>query len=159
VLSVPLADPDELNPDELDPDLQPLFDLIVGASSTIAAGWIDGAGAIDDEVRADARELVELGVGHVGRERVERGAVRRRDGDVLDDHVRVAQPEGVEAIVALGVAAHLGLALGGERDRRLLDPRPGRIGGEGRRRERDRAQDDGDSTDAASSSARRTRVS
>ena len=54
----------------------------------------DAAGGGDDEVRADVGQLVQLDVGDVGGEGVVDGGGAAGIGDVLDDHVRVAQPPG-----------------------------------------------------------------
>jgi len=90
---------------------------------------------IDDEVAADVRQLVQLGIGVVGREGVEGGVERVVVGVVDDDDLRVAQLEGVQAVVALGVGPHLRLALGAERDRVVGDRRLRRHGRRGQQRE------------------------
>ena len=78
---------------------------------------VDRPVAVDHEVRAHARQLVQLGVALVAREVVEHRLEAARGRVVLDDHVRVAQAEVVDAVVALGVVRHVGLALVTERDR------------------------------------------
>ena len=88
----------------------------------------------DDEVRADAGQLVELDVGDVGREGVEDGAGRAGDRDVLDDDLGRAQAVVVDAVVAARVGAHLALAPRRVGDvvahdrRRRRARRPGSIG-------------------------------
>ena len=79
--------------------------------------WKIRPGGADDEVGADVGQLVQLDVGDVGGEGVVDGAGAAGLGHVLDDHVRVAQPPGVFAVVALGVGGHLALAFGPEGDR------------------------------------------
>ena len=83
---------------------------------------VDRAVAVDHEVRADARQLVQLLVRLVAGEQVEDGRERGRGGVVLDDHLRVAEPPVVEAVVALRVVGHVGAPLGAVRDR-LRRPR------------------------------------
>ena len=75
-----------------------------------------------------AGRLVQLAVGRVGRERVERRAERRVLGHVLDDHLRRDQPRAVQAVVAHRVGARLGDPPLPERDRVVDDRRQG--GGE-----------------------------
>ena len=85
---------------------------------------VDRPVPVDDVVRADARQLVELHVGHVAGEGVVGRAEVVGGRVVLDDHVRVREPVVVDPVVAARVAAHLGPPLGPERDRLLNDSRP-----------------------------------
>ena len=77
----------------------------------------------DDEVRAHAGQLVELGVGPSGANVLHVAGDRARDRDVLDDDLRVAQAERVEPVVAPRVRGALALAYRPERDRALDDRR------------------------------------
>ena len=89
--------------DVLDPDRRVVEPDGVAAHVAQRHELVDLAAAVDDEVRADAGQLVQLGVRHVGRERVLRRAERVRHGDVLDDHLRGLQQRRVRARSA---AAH-----------------------------------------------------
>ena len=64
-----------LVPDVLDPDRRVVEPDGVAAHQPQRHELVDLAAAVDDEVRAHARQLVQLGVGDVGRERVARRAV------------------------------------------------------------------------------------
>ena len=81
--------------DVLDPDRGPVEADGVAAAGAQVDELEDPPGGADDEVAADVGQLVQLGVGDVGGEGVADGGGAAGDGDVLDDHVRVAQAPGV----------------------------------------------------------------
>ena len=115
--------------DVLDPDRRPVQPDGVAAHQPERHELVDRPVAIDDEVRADARQLAELAVGHVGSEGVERRAERRALGHVLDDHARAHEPVAVQAVVAAGVGGHLRAPACRVGDRRPGDRRAGGRGG------------------------------
>lgn len=84
---------------------------------------VDPAAGGNDEVSTDVRKLMKLRVRHVWRERVEDTGHGGRLGNVLDDHVRVAQSPLRSTVVAQRVCRHLALALGAKRDQVLDDMR------------------------------------
>src|SRR6185437_11693321 len=81
--------------------------------------------AVDDEVGAGLGQLVQLGVGLVRRERVDGRLGVGALGVVLDDDLGVDELVGRDAVVAVGVGAGLGLALGPEGDEAAHDLRLG----------------------------------
>ncbi len=111
--------------DVLDPDRRPVETDRVAAPDGQAHQLVDGAVPVDDEVRARAGPLVQLGVGRVGCERVPGGREALVRGVVLDDHARVLQLPRRLAVVPRVVRGGLAQARGAERhglpdDRRLL---------------------------------------
>ena len=130
--------------DVLDADRGPVEPDRVPAHHAERHELVDRPVGVDHEVRAGAGELVQLRVGDVGVEGRERRGERARDGDVLDDHLRIPELPRREGVVALRVRLHLGLALGREGDRLRDDvgaggcscsrrARSARRGGRGRR--------------------------
>src|SRR3954453_1778298 len=97
-----------------DPDRGPVEAGGVAAAGAGGGELEDPAGGGDHEVGADVGQLVQLDVGDVGREGVVDGGRGAGLGDVLDDHVRVAQPPLAVAVVAQRVGGHLAPAFGAE---------------------------------------------
>ena len=107
--------------DVLDSDRRPVQSDRMAAADRERHELIDSPIRLDEEVRACVRQLVELAVGDIRRERVVRLACGRRLGVVLDDHFRVAEDVGVFAVVLLRVSGHLALARRAERNRPLVN--------------------------------------
>jgi hypothetical protein len=115
------------DPDVLDAHGGPVQADHVSAHQAQRDELVDAPVARDDEVRADARALVQLHVRRVRGERVEGRPEALAAGEVLDDHLGIHEAVRVDAVVATGVAAHLALALYAEGDRVRDHGRPPRL--------------------------------
>ncbi len=83
----------------------------------------DPAAGGNDEVSADVWQLMKLRIRNVRCERIKNGGYGGGLGNVLDDHVRVAQSPLRSTVVTQRVCGHLTLALGAKRDQVLDDMR------------------------------------
>ena len=72
---------------------------------------VNATGRRHHEMGADVRELMELGIGMVGREGVVDRSGTAGACDVFDNDVRITQPPGVVTVMALRVGGHLVFAL------------------------------------------------
>ena len=80
-----------VKPDVLDPDRRVVEADRVAAHEPQRDELVDRAVAVDDEVRAESGSSCSSGSGASGAKVFRVGGRARRDGDVLDDHLRVAQ--------------------------------------------------------------------
>lgn len=108
----------------LDTDGCPVETHCVSTTSADVDQLEDPTAGGNDEVSADVRQLMKLRVRNVWCERIENAGYRGGLGNVLDDHMRVAQSPLRSTVVTQRVGRHLMLAFQPKRDQVLDDVRP-----------------------------------